>query len=125
MNLNQVTIPSTDLSVSVPFYEQLGLRLIVDALPRYARFELPEGETTFSIHLVDEKPKGHGVTIYFETADVEEKVKELERKGIAFHLQPTDQTWLWKEARLTDPDGNELIIFHAGKNRKNPPWRIN
>ena len=124
MNLNQVTIPSLNLSVAVHFYQKLGLRLIVDALPRYARFELPEGEATFSIHLVEELPKGQGTVVYFETADVEAKVKELTALGIDFDLAPTDQSWLWKEARLKDPDGNELIIFYAGKNRKNPPWRI-
>ncbi len=125
MNLNQITIPSLDLSVAVPFYQKLGLRLIVDALPRYARFELPEGEATFSIHLVEELPGGNGVVLYFETEDVEAKVKELQAQGIAFNLLPTEQSWLWKEARLTDPDGNQLIIFYAGNNRKNPPWRVN
>ncbi|GAB5527111.1 MAG: hypothetical protein Roseis2KO_49830 [Roseivirga sp.] len=125
MNLNQVTIPSLNLSVAVPFYQKLGLKLIVDALPRYARFELPEGEATFSIHLVEALPQGNGTVLYFETADVEAKVKELESRGIEFDLPPTDQSWLWKEARLQDPDGNQLIIFYAGKKRKNPPWRVN
>lgn len=125
MNLNQVTIPSLNLSVAVPFYQKLGLRLIVDALPRYARFELPEGEATFSIHLVEELPQGNGTILYFETADVESKVKEFEALGIAFDLPPTDQSWLWKEARFRDPDDNQLIIFYAGKDRKNPPWRVN
>jgi hypothetical protein len=36
----------------------------------------------------------------------------------------TDQTWLWREARLKDPDGNQLILYSAGKNRKDPPWKI-
>jgi catechol 2,3-dioxygenase-like lactoylglutathione lyase family enzyme len=39
MNLNQITIPSLDLEKSVAFYKTLGLHLIVDALPSYARFE--------------------------------------------------------------------------------------
>lgn len=125
MNLNQVTVPSRNVSVSIAFYKQLGFHLIVDALPRYARFELPSGEATFSIHLVGELPKGSGSILYFETENVATKVKELEAKGIVFDLQATDQTWLWTEAKLRDPDGNELIIFHAGNNRKNPPWRVN
>jgi len=29
MNLNQVTVPSLDLSKAVPFYQTLGLKLIV------------------------------------------------------------------------------------------------
>ena len=58
MNLNQVTVPSLDLCRSVLFYQKLGLRLIVDALPHYARFECPTGDATFSIHRVEELPAG-------------------------------------------------------------------
>lgn len=50
MNLNQITIPSLDLEQSIPFYETLGLQLIVKALPHYARFECSNGDATFSIH---------------------------------------------------------------------------
>ena len=100
------------------------MHLIVDASPRYVRFELPEGESTFSIHLVDELPKGEGITLYFENDNLEEVVKDLQKKGIEFKQLPKDQTWLWREAHLEDPDGNKLILFKAGENRKNPPWRI-
>lgn len=56
MNLNQLSIPSLDLEKSVPFYEKLGLRLIVKSLPHYARFECPDGASTFSIHKVEKLP---------------------------------------------------------------------
>ena len=39
MNLNQVTIPSLDVEKATSFYKKLGLKLIVDALPKYVRFE--------------------------------------------------------------------------------------
>jgi hypothetical protein len=61
MNLNQITIPSLNLDVSVPFYQKLGLALIVDALPRYVRFACLEDESTFSIHRVHALPKGEGI----------------------------------------------------------------
>ena len=125
MNLNQVTIPSINLEKSVAFYETLGLELIVDSVPRYARFLLPKGDSTFSIHKVEELPLGLGVVVYFECEDLDEEVARLSKEGIAFELLPTDQDWLWREARLKDPDGNQLILFKAGENRKNPPWRIN
>lgn len=48
MQLNQVTVGATDYDASVAFYRALGLVQIVDAPPRYARFETPTGET-FSI----------------------------------------------------------------------------
>jgi len=41
-----------------------------------------------------------------------------------FEELPTDKGWLWREARLKDPDNNQLILFYAGDNRKNPPWKI-
>ena len=125
MNLNQVTVPVTNLERAIAFYQQLGLQLIVHSNNHYARFVCPDGTTTFSLHLVDEMSKGDGIWLYFEVEDVVDKVKELENAGIVFEEQPTDQTWLWTEARLKDPDGNQLLIYHAGENRLNPPWRLN
>jgi len=124
MNLNQVTLPAKDLEISVPFYERLGLLLIVDALPRYARFECPTGDSTFSLHQVDSSPSCMGTSIYFECQDLDTKVAELQAQGVAFDLLPTDQSWRWREAKLRDPDENQLILFWAGEDRKNPPWRI-
>jgi catechol 2,3-dioxygenase-like lactoylglutathione lyase family enzyme len=124
MNLNQVTLPTLDLQRAVQFYETLGLRLIVLSMPRYARFECPVGQGTFSLHLVDELPKGQGPIVYFECDDLDTKVAAWIENGIVFETQPTDQPWLWREASLRDPDGNALILFFAGNNRKNPPWRI-
>lgn len=124
MNLNQITVPSLDVKKAIVFYQNLGLRLIVKSLPKYARFELPEGETTFSIHLVDKLPKDNGVIIYFECKNLDEEVQSLIEKGFEFEEIPNDKTWLWREARLKDLDSNQLILFQAGENRKNPPWRI-
>ncbi len=124
MNLNQVTIPSIDVYNATEFYKSLGLKLIVDALPRYVRFECPDGDATFSIHLVDELPKGNGITLYFEDERLDTIVAELIDKGIQFDETPNDKPWGWREATLKDLDNNKIIIFHGGKNRKNPPWRI-
>ena len=124
MNLNQVTIASTDVAKATEFYTLLGLRLIVDALPRYVRFECPDGEATFSIHHVEKMSESHNVTLYFENDDLDTKVQALQEKGIAFTSLPEDKPWNWREAHLNDLDGNKLILFKAGENRKNPPWRI-
>ncbi len=67
MNLNQVTIPSLDLEKSVPFYEKLGLKLIVDAPPNYVRFECPSGSSTFSVHKTTQLPTGERVFIYLNS----------------------------------------------------------
>ena len=67
---------------------------------------------------------GEGIYVYFECKNLDEYVEELVEKGIQFDQLPKDQTWLWREARLKDPDNNQLILFFGGDNRKNPPWRI-
>ena len=124
MNLNQVTVPAVDVAASVEFYKRLGLRLIVDSVPRYARFECPDGESTFSIHQVEDVPNTSGLTVYFECDDLDQLVVRLVAEGIHLESEPKDQRWLWREARLKDPAGNEICLFYGGENRRDPPWRI-
>ena len=123
MNLNQVTVPVIDIPEAIDFYEKLGLHLIVRS-DHYARFECPEGDATFSLHLEKEIAVGACPVIYFECRDLENVYSSLLEKNITFDMAPKDQVWLWKEAHLTDPSGNKIILFHAGENRKNPPWRL-
>jgi catechol 2,3-dioxygenase-like lactoylglutathione lyase family enzyme len=124
MNLNQVTISVSQLQRSIEFYTHLGLQLIVHSPPTYARFQCPDGNSTFSLHLADEPHLPSGTWVYFETTTLDEDVLKLTTKGISFDHLPVDQPWLWREARLQDPDGNIIILYHAGDNRLNPPWRI-
>ncbi|MFL0357734.1 VOC family protein [Erythrobacter sp. GH1-10] len=127
MLLNQITIPCTDYGASVDFYTRLGLTQIVDAPPRYARFESPTGEgATLSIHET-EGPAPPGFVIYFDHATAEEldsHVEELLERGFEFKSMPTDRSWGWREARLVDPADNEICLMHAGRNRRFPDWRI-
>jgi len=124
MNLNQVTIPVKDVAASISFYEALGLKLIVEALPHYARFECGEKRNTFSLHQVKEPAVGERAWIYFELEALDEKVDLLIAAGIVFETLPEDKPWFWREARLRDPDDNILILYFAGENRLYPPWRI-
>lgn len=121
MRLNQVTVGCTDYEASSTFYETLGLVRIVDAPPRYARFETPGGET-FSLHRMDRVAST--TIVYFEVDDVDATVAALEARGLVFDQQPQDERWLWREARITDPAGNIICLYHAGENRRFPPWRI-
>jgi catechol 2,3-dioxygenase-like lactoylglutathione lyase family enzyme len=123
MQLNQVTMPCTNVTGSVEFYTKLGLIQIV-ASDHYARFVCPDGNTTLSVHVVDEVAEDAAPVVYFECDDLDLTVRNLESAGIVFDSQPEDQRWLWREARLRDPAGNEVCLYHAGENRLNPPWRI-
>lgn len=124
MNLNQITLPVVDFDRTVAFYRALGFTLIVHSPPRYARFECPEGDSTFSLHSVDQPVRDTGVVVYFECTDLDGTVARLLAAGIEFIQCPTDQRWLWREARLTDPSGNQICLYRAGENRRNPPWRV-
>nr|WP_299344626.1 VOC family protein [Allomuricauda sp.] len=124
MNLNQITVPTMNLEKGIEFYQTLGLKLIVKSSPHYARFVCPDGESTFSLHLVDELPSGNGIMVYFECEALDKTVEVLVSAGVSFEEMPKDQSWLWREAKLKDPDGNQIILYHAGENRLNPPWRI-
>ncbi len=123
MDLNQITLPCLDYDASVSFYRRLGFRQIVANPPGYARFETASG-TTFSVHTVGAAAAHPDPVVYFEVDDVDAAVTGLKNRGIEFEHDPVDQEWLWREAYLRDPAGNRLCIYHAGKNRRHPPWRI-
>lgn len=128
MNLNQVTIYTSKPNETAEFFTKLGLRLIVDSLPRYARFECPDGDSTLSIHEAETRPVARvpdsNIVLYFECSYLDSEVDRLKSLGLEFDEDPTDRDWLWREAYLRDPNGNRICLFHAGENRKNPPWRV-
>ena len=123
MNLNQVTLAATDLEASVAFYRRLGFRQIV-ASPDYARFECPSGDATLSLHRAPPGTLAGSTVLYFECETLDAEVQRLQAAGIVFRQLPRDERWLWREARLDDPAGNPLCLFHAGVNRRHPPWRL-
>lgn len=125
MNLNQVTIYTSKPSETAEFYQKLGLQLIVDSLPRYARLLCPDGEATLSVHAAEEVSAQTNIVLYFECEDLDARILELKNAGLEFESEPQDQSWLWRESYLKDPSGNRICLFYAGENRQNPPWRVN
>jgi hydroxymethylpyrimidine/phosphomethylpyrimidine kinase len=117
---NQITLPLNDFAASAGFYEALGLTRIVDAGPRYARFE-SANSVTLSIEAAEEMP--HGPMLYFECDDLDAAVAALRATG-AVVSDPQDRSWGWREARTLDPAGNAICLYHAGERRRFPAWRI-
>ncbi|HUP66588.1 MAG TPA: bifunctional hydroxymethylpyrimidine kinase/phosphomethylpyrimidine kinase [Sphingomicrobium sp.] len=121
--LNQVTVTGTNYDRSVAFYKALGLKQIVDSPPDYARFET-SGGVTFSVQIDPEETIVATTAVYFECDDLDGRVEQLARSGIPFEHGPRNQPWMWREARLRDPDGNIIFFYKAGESRRFPPWRI-
>jgi hydroxymethylpyrimidine/phosphomethylpyrimidine kinase len=122
--LNQVTVTGTNYERSVDFYRRLGLSQIVDSPDTgYARFETAGG-VTFSVQIDPDEKIIATTAIYLECDDLDERVEKLARSGIAFEHGPRNQPWMWREARLRDPDGNIIFFYKAGENRRFPPWRM-
>jgi predicted enzyme related to lactoylglutathione lyase len=66
----------------------------------------------------------NSIVLYFECEDLDGEVSRLKSLGLNFDEDPTDRSWLWRQAYLRDPNGNKICLFYAGENRKNPPWRV-
>ncbi len=125
MQMNHITIAVAELERSIIFYERLGLQIIVHSPPRYARFYVPENDATFSLEVMSSVgPGSDTIHIYFECRDIDATHENLIAAGFCFMQPPTDMPYLWREARLVDPDGHVLRLFSAGNNRLNPPWRL-
>ncbi len=124
MDLNQITIYTEKPAETAGFFQMLGLNLIVDSLPRYARLECPDGNSTLSISFAKNASASGNIVLYFECGDLDDEYERLMSLGIEFDQPPTDREWLWREAYLRDPNGNRICLFRAGADRKDPPWRV-
>jgi len=127
LHLNQVLLSCTNVTRSIAFYQGLGLTLIVrkaaDGVDAYARFIVPGNQATLSL-MLDPKAAPSGVEIAFECEDLDQRVAQLQAAGYVFDSAPEDKPYLWREAHLRDPDGHHLMLFWAGVNRCDPPWRL-
>lgn len=128
LRLNQVTLGAIDMAESISFYERLGLTLIVDAAPRYVRFEFPDppggGEpTTLSLHKVDDDwlAPTDWPLIYFEVDDIEAFLEDASLTPLS---PPEMKPYQWEEADILDPAGQKIRIFRAGSVRRFPDWRV-
>ncbi|VAV91987.1 hypothetical protein MNBD_ALPHA06-2044 [hydrothermal vent metagenome] len=126
MQLNQITMPASDIEMSLAWYLVLGFKLIVSS-PDYKRLQAPAGEATLSLSCDDAPVTGPTPKIYLECASVtelDEQVTALQAKGVQFQSLPTDQNWLWREAWTADPSGNPVCLYFSGGNRLHPPWQV-
>lgn len=107
------TLRITDEARSRAFYVD-GLGFRVDWAHRFephfpVLLQVTRDGMTFylSQHIMD---CAVGGLIHLFVDRVDDWHAELERKGVAVELPPTDQPWGLREMHLVDPDGNRLRI---------------
>lgn len=128
MFLSHITLLVSDIPRSKAFYETLGLALLVDA-DHYCRFYANldgEGGQTLSIsHTAQPIGASCHVGFEFKTPQaLDAYAALLQSRGLVLSEPPQDRTWLWRDVILHDPDGHEILLFYAGENKLNPPWRV-
>ena len=55
------------------------------------------------------QPSRDGTTVAFEVADMDDAIKKLKERGVAFDLDKTETLVCWM-AQFRDPDGNKLVV---------------
>lgn len=117
----------SDVPRSRAFYRQLGFELIVDAV-HYCRFlpRIGDGDETVSIeqHHGPIAPATQLGLEFSSSAELDSYIATLRARGIDIAEGPVDRPWLWRDARLFDPDRHEWMLLFTGVNRLNPPWRV-
>lgn len=129
MRLSHVTLFVSDVARSRDFYLALGFELLVDA-PHYCRFHARtgegEGDETISIEHRPARPTPAAqIGIEHPSREaLDAYVTALIARGVTIAEGPLDRSWGWRDARVFDPDGHELMFFHAGANKLDPPWSV-
>nr|WP_283806751.1 VOC family protein [Dokdonia sinensis] len=113
-----ITIPSKNLDVSISFYTALGMQLIEHEPRHHAHFENLEHQVIFTAYYNEKRPD-YEVKVYFETSDIE-KI-ELRFRESANEISVI-KDWGGKELKLTDPDGNHVILYQKLSADIVPPW---
>ena len=104
-----VTLYISDLQKSTQFYQEtLGLNKKYE-YPSYVGFECGGVETGLIPREKLEIGKD-GPSIQFLVEDVDKTCKALKDKGVRFTVEPHDEPWGGRQARLQDPDGNILEL---------------
>src|SRR5207248_7962818 len=60
------------------------------------------------------KPSRDGTTVAFEVANIDDAIKKLKERGVAFDLDKNETPVCWM-AQFRDPDGNKLVVHQRKK----------
>lgn len=112
--IKQIAVAVADLEASKEFYrDKLGLRLLFEAPPGLAFFDL-DGIWLMLSAATEKEPAQSGSVLYFAVEDIEAEYGALKAKGVAFVDQPhlvadmgSHELWM---TFFKDPDGTLLAL---------------
>ena len=122
--LNQVTVTGTNYERSVDFYRRLGLKQIVDSPEPAMRGSRPPAARPSRSRSTPTKRSSRPPPSISSATTSTSASSSLRAAALPFEHGPRNQPWMWREARLRDPDGNIIFLYKAGEARRFPPWRI-
>jgi catechol 2,3-dioxygenase-like lactoylglutathione lyase family enzyme len=118
LTFNHAMIYVADVARALAFYESLGFQRLEAQLPYYARLAAG-GSSTIALHGLEpgKSAAADGIRLYFETPKLAAVHQRLAQAGVVFSKPPEKQPWGWTHAYLNDPDGHEISLYWAGKQR--------
>ena len=123
--LNQVTVTGTNYERSVEFYRRLGLKQIVDNPTPIMRGSKPPAARPSRSRSTPKRRSSRRPRSISNATTSTSGSSSWRAAGSPFEHGPRNQPWMWREARLRDPDGNIIFLYKAGEARRFPPWRMN
>ena len=105
-----IAIAVSDKERARKFYQEtLELKPATTAMDgAWVEYEL--GPTTIGVGCHPAwKPSREGTTVAFEVANIDDAIKKLKERGVAFDLDKNETPVCWM-AQFRDPDGNKLLI---------------
>ncbi len=105
-----VAIAVTDSEAARKFYQEtLELKPGMTAMEgAWVEYEI--GATTIGVGChPDWKPSRDGISIAFETDDIDKTIAKLKERGVTFDMEKIETPVCWM-AQFRDPDGNKLLV---------------
>ena len=122
--LNQVTVTGTNYERSVEFYGRLGLKQIVDSPERVMHVSRPQAASPSQSRSIRKRRSSRRLQSISNVTISTNAWSSSPEAASPSSTAPRNQPWMWREARLRDPDGNIIFFYKAGENRRFPPWRM-
>lgn len=119
--LNGLMLYATDVATSLNLYQKLGFNLVRSHAPTYGSVKLGEvliqfqdkqnpTDADFQAEAMAE-PKGGGLFIYIQVADVNEFYADIQERGVVPTTAPRDWPGGNREFVVRDPDGYKLVFY--------------